>query len=69
MSKDKAWEMLIENLIREGVLRSPSVIRAMRKVSREPFLPEPSRMHAAIDAPLPIGWGQTISAPHVMALP
>jgi protein-L-isoaspartate(D-aspartate) O-methyltransferase len=59
----KRWEELIQKLIREGMLRSPHVTKALRQVSREPFLPEGVKMHAAIDSPLPIGFGQTISAP------
>lgn len=58
------WERLIQNLICEGILRSPSVIRAMRIVTREPFLPDRLKSHYAVDTPLPIGWGQTASAPH-----
>jgi len=57
------WEGLIQSLISEGILRSPSVIRAMRLVSRELFLPERLKSHYAVDTPLPIGWGQTASAP------
>lgn len=60
----KDWEELVERLIREGILRSPSVIRVMRAVSRDAFLPENMKSYAAVDTPLPIGWGQTISAPH-----
>ena len=60
----KDWEELVERLIREGILRSPNVIKAMRVVSRDVFLPENVRSYAAVDSPLPIGWGQTISAPH-----
>lgn len=62
--KKKDWEELVERLIREGILRSPNVINAMRVVSRDAFLPENVRSYAAVDSPLPIGWGQTISAPH-----
>jgi protein-L-isoaspartate(D-aspartate) O-methyltransferase len=58
------WERLIRNLISEGILRSDSVIRAMRLVSREPFLPDRTREYYAVDTPLPIGSGQTASAPH-----
>lgn len=58
------WERLVQNLIAEGILRSDRVIRAMRLVSREPFLPERSRQYYAVDSPLPIGSGQTASAPH-----
>ena len=59
----QAWEGLLQRLIREGILRSPRVIKALRRVSRDPFLPERVKAHAAADSPLPIGFGQTISAP------
>jgi len=62
------WEQLIRNLIAEGILKSPNVIRAMRIVSREPFLPESLRPQHCIDTPLPIGWGQTVSAPHMVSI-
>ena len=58
------WNRLIENLIREGILRSQRVIRAMRIVRRELFLPEHLKSYAAVDAPVPLGFGQTVSAPH-----
>ncbi len=59
----QAWEGLIQRLIREGILKSPKVIRAVHRVPRDSFLPERVAAHAAIDSPLPIGFGQTISAP------
>jgi len=58
------WERLIENLIREGILRSPTVIKAMQSLPRVKFLPENMRSYSAVDTPLPIGFGQTVSAPH-----
>ncbi len=51
-------------LVREGILRSPRVIKTMRSVPRENFLPENMRPYGAEDTPLPIGFGQTASAPH-----
>jgi len=60
----KEKEALIEKLIIMGVLRSPEVIRAMRKVPRELFVPEDMKKHSYVDSPLYIGYGQTISAPH-----
>jgi protein-L-isoaspartate(D-aspartate) O-methyltransferase len=60
----KSWDDLIESLIQGGILRSLAVIRAMRLVPREKFLPDSSKSHGAVDSPLPIGWGQTVSAPH-----
>jgi len=59
----QAWEGLIQRLIRGGILRSPRVIRALRRVPRDLFLSERVKSHAAVDSPLPIGFGQTISAP------
>ena len=58
------WERLVQNLVRQGILRSEKVIKAMRRVRREWFLPENIRNYAAVDTPLPIGFGQTVSAPH-----
>jgi len=68
MTVKAEWEQLIRNLIAEGILKSPNVIRAMRMVSREQFLPESLRTHYYVDAPLPIGWGQTASAPHMVSI-
>ncbi len=57
---------LIEELRQHGI--SESVLDAMRKVPRHLFVPERERNHAYADYPLPIGWGQTISAPHMVAI-
>jgi protein-L-isoaspartate(D-aspartate) O-methyltransferase len=61
--EEQAWEELVQRLVREGILRSSRVIRALRRVSRGPFLPGRVRSYVAVDSPLPIGFGQTISAP------
>jgi len=58
------WQRLIDNLIHEGMLHSPKVIAAMRGVPRTKFLPDNMQSYSAEDTPLPIGFGQTISAPH-----
>jgi protein-L-isoaspartate(D-aspartate) O-methyltransferase len=58
------WEKLIQTLIREGTLHSSNVIKAMRSVPRGKFLPENMLSYSAVDTPLPIGFGQTASAPH-----
>jgi protein-L-isoaspartate(D-aspartate) O-methyltransferase len=60
----KDWEKLVQNLISERMLRTPNVIRAMRAIPREQFLPPDMQAYGAVDTPLPIGFGQTISAPH-----
>lgn len=64
----RQWEDLIQKLVRSGILRSPNVIEALRRVPREPFLQEPVKSSAATDCPLPIGSGQTASAPHMVSI-
>ncbi|MFH1835182.1 MAG: protein-L-isoaspartate(D-aspartate) O-methyltransferase [Methanobacteriota archaeon] len=59
---------LVERLIKNGYLKTDSVISAMRKVPRELFLPLEVRDSAYVDTPLPIGHNQTISAPHMVAI-
>jgi protein-L-isoaspartate(D-aspartate) O-methyltransferase len=49
-------------------VRDPSVLAAMRKVPRHRFVPASFRGRAYEDHPLPIGLGQTISQPYIVAL-
>jgi protein-L-isoaspartate(D-aspartate) O-methyltransferase len=58
----------IERLIQSGYIQTPKVIRAMKQVPREEFLPQALRERAYIDTPLPIGYGQTISALHMVGM-
>jgi len=60
----RSWEELIYSLMRRGILNTPGVIRALKKVPRHLFLPQIQRSYASVDSPLSIGSGQTISAPH-----
>jgi len=66
LEKDK--ETLISYYKKTGILRSPEVERAFRKVPREEFVPSGYREMAYVDRPLPIGYGQTISAPHMVVM-
>ncbi len=59
---------LVARLESYGIIRSPSVKKAMETVPREEFLPEEFQSRAYLDQPLPIGEGQTISAPHMVAI-
>ncbi len=59
---------LVARLVAEGILQSPKVIKAMEKVPREEFLPLEMRISAYADTPMSIGSGQTISAPHMVAI-
>jgi len=58
----------VEDLVKEGLLKDPHIIRAMEKVPREEFLPPEAKSYAYIDTPIPIGYGQTTSALHMTAL-
>ncbi len=62
------WNQLVDGLVSERVLHSQNVIQAMKHVPRAPFLPQRSHEYASLDAPLPIGNGQTVSAPHMVAI-
>lgn len=53
--------------VENGVV-DPTVLQAMREVPRHEFVPEGVRAHAYEDRPLPIGYGQTISQPFIVAL-
>ncbi len=59
-------EALISKLKRRGI--SERVLNAIKKVKREDFVPPDLKRYAYIDEPLPIGDGQTISAPHIVAM-
>ena len=58
--------MVTEQLAARGI-RDKRVLAAMRKVPRERFVDESMRERAYEDAPLPIGYGQTISQPYMVA--
>jgi len=46
----------------------PSVLEAMRRVPRHVFVPASQREQAYTNRPLPIGYGQTISQPYIVAV-
>lgn len=58
--------MVEEQIIRRGIT-DKNVINAMLKVPREKFVPPAERGSAYGDFPLPIGYGQTISQPYIVA--
>lgn len=61
-------ERMVAAQIEARGVRDPAVLAAMRKVPRHRFVPEPLRGQAYDDHPLPIGLGQTISQPYIVAL-
>lgn len=58
--------MVEEQIIARGI-RDPNVLQAMREVHRHQFVGEPLLTHAYQDKSLPIGEGQTISQPYMVA--
>lgn len=58
--------MVSEHLIARGI-KDAAVLRAMREVPREAFLPRDMERFAYDDSPLPIAAGQTISQPYIVA--
>ncbi len=63
-----ARELMVDSQLRERGISDPRVLAAMLRVPRHEFVPEPYRAHAYEDHPLPIGNGQTISQPYIVAL-
>ena len=59
---------MVESQIAARGVRAGLVLTAMGRVPREAFVPEPLRAYAYDDGPLPIGEGQTISQPFIVAL-
>jgi protein-L-isoaspartate(D-aspartate) O-methyltransferase len=60
-------KMVTEQIQRRG-LRDPRLLKAFRAVPRHEFVPREFRYRAYDDGPLPIGLGQTISQPYIVAL-
>jgi protein-L-isoaspartate(D-aspartate) O-methyltransferase len=61
-------EKMVESQIKSRGVRDPRVLSAMLKVERHLFVPKEFQNSAYSDQPLPIGEGQTISQPYIVAL-
>ena len=65
------WERLRRRMVDEQIRRrgvhDPAVLDALLSIPREDFLPRGFRQHAYDDSPAPIGGGQTISQPYIVA--
>jgi protein-L-isoaspartate(D-aspartate) O-methyltransferase len=65
------WEAerqrMVDEQLRARDIRSDRVLKAMLTVPRHLFVPEAQRAEAYRDAPLPIGYEQTISQPYIVA--
>ncbi len=66
-ARERRLDMLRERLEERGIT-DPRVLEAMRSVPRHLFVPDALRDVAYGDHPLPIGHGQTISQPYIVAI-
>ena len=57
----------VSDLIKQGVLKTPLIIEAFKKINRADFVPPELKERAYVNEPLPIGKGQTISQPLTVA--
>ena len=64
----RARARLVDALVRSGYVLDPRVRAAFERVPREAFVPPEVGRDAYADLPLPIGYGQTISAPSMIAI-
>jgi protein-L-isoaspartate(D-aspartate) O-methyltransferase len=64
--RKKREEMVLQTIERRGVTNQ-AVLKSMRTVERHLFVPENVASNAYEDRPLPIGYGQTISQPFIVA--
>jgi protein-L-isoaspartate(D-aspartate) O-methyltransferase len=64
----QARQRMVINDLQGRDITDPDVLRVMSEIPRERFVPEAYRSQAYSDGPLPIGMGQTISQPYIVAL-
>ncbi len=65
---DRLRFQMVEEQIADRGIKDGRVLQAMRKVPRHEFVPRERISDAYGDHPLPIGYGQTISQPYIVAL-
>ncbi|HUN57323.1 MAG TPA: protein-L-isoaspartate(D-aspartate) O-methyltransferase [Candidatus Binataceae bacterium] len=68
IDQSKARTRMVTEQLEQRGIKNKRVLTAMRTVERERFLPGELAEHAYDDGPLPIGSGQTISQPYMVAL-
>jgi protein-L-isoaspartate(D-aspartate) O-methyltransferase len=61
-------DRMVDSLLEGGRIEREATVEALRAVPRHEFVPESRRGAAYADRPLPIGAGQTISAPHMVGI-
>ena len=71
-SENEAFALERQHMVAQQIqardVHDQLILEAMRSVPRHRFVPSENRQHAYMDGPLPIGCGQTISQPYIVAL-
>ena len=67
-ARHQARERMLRHDLQGRDITDADVLRVMAEIPREKFVPQEHRGHAYADGPLPIGEGQTISQPYIVAL-
>ncbi|MCJ7571895.1 MAG: protein-L-isoaspartate O-methyltransferase [Candidatus Thermoplasmatota archaeon] len=68
MKIDEKRKNLVESLKKQGRIKTKEIEKAFLEIPREEFIPPIFKQYAYSDTPLEIGQGQTISAPHMIAI-
>jgi len=68
LSTSSSLEKMIRQQLIDRGIHDKAVLEAIRKVPREQFFPQDIREQAHADRAAPIGYGQTISQPYIVAL-
>ncbi len=68
VQEQSALDVMIQQQVVDRGIRTPRVLEALRAVPRDLFFPEENRDEAFADRAAPIGHGQTISQPYMVAL-
>jgi protein-L-isoaspartate(D-aspartate) O-methyltransferase len=68
LTESSAQEQMIQEQVIDRGIRDERTLRALRAVPRERFFPQQQRDEAFADRAAPIGFGQTISQPYMVAL-
>jgi len=65
---EAARERMLQHDLRGRDITDPAVLKVMAEIPRDVFVPPEDRWRAYANGPLPIGEGQTISQPYIVAL-
>ena len=68
MNYSEEIKSMVDSQLKRRGIKDPLIIEAMRRVPRHEFVPDTNMGSAYHDGPLPIGSGQTISQPYMVAV-